>query len=280
MIEEGININERESFFKRNNNISIEREGNTLKRIDFLDKRVYKRSEEVFYPSVTSILSAMPADPFFLQWVQDVGKNADIIRDRAAKEGSQVHEGIEKLLKGEALDWVDEYGNARYNLNVWKMLLKFQEFYNLVKPETLASEMFLYSDKYQYAGTLDFLCRVQIPALDETWLIDFKSSNHIGLGYNLQLAAYGKALEEMKKIKADRHGILWFKASTRAEKFDPKRGICQGKGWQLVFDPDPAKSFEIFQHVHEIYKALNPKIEPYTASYPTSIQLGITDGGE
>lgn len=274
MIEEGININEQESFFKRNSNISIERESNSLKRIDFLDRRVYQRSEGVYYPSVTSILSAMPSDPFFLQWLGELGnKNAELVRNQAAREGTQVHEGIEKLLKGEKLDWVDEYGNARYNLNVWKMLLRFQDFYNTVKPETLASEMFLYSDKYQYAGTTDFLCSVKIPDMKETWLIDFKSSNHVGLSYNLQLSAYGKALEEMKGIKADRHAVLWLKASTRSRRFDLKKGICQGEGWQLIFDPDPDKSFEIFEHVYAIYKTLNPTIEPYTRSYPVEISL-------
>lgn len=271
MIEEGININEQESFFKRNNNISIQRDDRkVLKRVDFLDRRCYERSPGIYYPSVTSILGAMPSDPFFLQWLAETGvKNSEIIRDRAAKEGSQVHEGIEQLLKGKNLEWVDEYGNARYNLNVWKMLLRFQDFYNLVKPETLASEMFLYSDEHQYAGTMDFLCKVG----DETWLLDFKTSNHVGLSYNLQLAAYGKALEELKEIKADRHAVLWLKASTRSKKFDLKKGICQGEGWQLVFDPDPVKSFEIFEHVHAIYRTLNPKIEPYTRSYPTEIHL-------
>lgn len=242
----------------------------SLKRIDFCGNRCYQRSEGVYYPSVTSILSAMPADPFFLQWLGELGnKNAELVRNQAAREGTQVHEGIEKLLKGEKLDWVDEYGNARYSLNVWKMLLRFQDFYNTVKPVTLASEMFIYSDKYKYAGTTDFLSNVG----DETWLIDFKSSNHIGLSYNLQLSAYAKALEEQKQIKPTRNGVLWLKASTRTKKFDLKKGICQGEGWQVIFDSDPEKSFEIFQHVHEIYKVLNPKIEPYTRSYPVEISL-------
>lgn len=270
MIEEGININEQESFFKKNNNISIERdESRALKRIDFLDRRVYKRDEGIYYPSVTSVLSALPADQFFLQWMQDVGKNADIIRDKAAREGTQVHEGIEQLVAGKSLNWVDDYGNARYNLQVWKMLLKFQDFFNLVKPQTFASEMFLYSDTYRYAGTTDYLCKVG----DETWLLDFKTSNHIGLSYDLQLAAYAKALEELKGIKVDRCGILWLKASTRTQKFVLNQGVCQGEGWIVSFVKDVDKAFEIFQHVYEIYKILNPKIEPYTRSYPVEISL-------
>lgn len=259
----------------KDNSRKVVREGGTLKRIDFCGNRCYQRSEGVYYPSVTSILSAMPADPFFLQWIQDVGKNSELIRDKAAREGTQVHEGIEKLLKGEKLDWVDEYGNARYNLTVWKMLLKFQDFYNLVKPQTLASEMFLYSDKYQYAGTTDYLCQVA----NETWLIDFKTSNHIGLSYDLQLAAYAKALEELRGIKVDRCGILWLKASTRTAKFVPKQGICQGEGWVVSFVKDIDKAFDVFQHVYAIYKVLYPKIEPYTKSFPTEIYLNIDDIG-
>ena len=276
MIEEGININEQESFFKKNNNISVQREEKKLKRIDFLDRRVYQRSEGVYYPSVTSILSAMPADPFFLQWMAEVGKNADIIRDKAAREGTQVHEGIEKLVKGFGLDWVDSYGNANYNLQVWQMLLKFKDFFEYVKPETLASEMFLYSDTYKYAGTTDYLCKVG----DEIWLIDFKTSNHIGLSYDLQLAAYAKALEELKGIKVDRCGVLWLKASTRSKKFLPKQGICQGEGWVISFVKDVDKAFEIFEHVYAIYKVLHPTIEPYTRSYPTEISLQIDDIGQ
>ena len=272
MIEEGININEQESFFKRNNNVSVAREGKSLKKIDFLDRRVYQRSEGVYYPSVTSILSAMPADPFFLQWLGELGnKNAELVRNQAAREGTQLHESIESLLKGNNLEWVDEYGNARFNLTVWKMLLKFQDFYETVKPETISTEMFLYSDIHRYAGTTDYLCQVQ----NEKWLLDWKSSNHCGISYFMQLAAYAKALEERDGIKVDRCGVVWFKASTRSKKIDLSRNICQGEGWQILFVDDIEKYFKLFLHVYEIYKTLNPKIEPYTRSYPTEINLNI-----
>lgn len=270
IIEEGINIAEKESFFKKNNNIEVQREDKKLKRVDFLGHRCYQTPEGKYYPSVTSILSAFPADPFFLQWLAETGvKNSEIIRDRAAREGTQLHEGIEYLLNGGKLDWVDEYGNARYNLTVWKMLLKFQDFYNLVKPETIETEMFLWSDEYEYAGTTDYLCGVG----DETWLLDWKSSNHCSISYYLQLAAYANALKERKGIKIDRCGVVWFKASTRTSKVDLKRNIVQGQGWQILFVEDIQKSFEMFEHVHAIYKILNPKIEPYTVSYPTEISL-------
>ena len=39
-----------------------------LKQINFLDRRVYKRSEGVYYPSVTTILQYMPKNKFFDTW--------------------------------------------------------------------------------------------------------------------------------------------------------------------------------------------------------------------
>ena len=67
-----------------------------LKQINFLDRRVYQRSEGVYYPSVTSILQHMPKNKFFESWIKDVGHNADIIMRRAGDEGTQTHSLIEQ----------------------------------------------------------------------------------------------------------------------------------------------------------------------------------------
>ena len=84
-----------------------------LKQINFLDRRVYKRSEGVYYPSVTTILQYMPKNKFFESWLKDVGHNADLIMRRAGKEGTQVHEAAEKLVEGEESYWMDDDGNAK-----------------------------------------------------------------------------------------------------------------------------------------------------------------------
>ena len=47
----------------------------------------------------------------------------------------------------------------------------------------------------------------------ERWLLDVKTSNNLHRSYNLQLAAYAKAWEEMFGQKIDRTGILWLKSS-------------------------------------------------------------------
>lgn len=243
---------------------------NKLKRIDFCDKRVYQRAEGLYYPSVTSILGAAPVDPFFLRWVEEVGKNAEIIRNQAGIEGTAVHEAMEQLALGKTIDWKDEFGNARYSLKVWQMILRGADFFNTVKPKILASEQFLFSDKYQYAGTTDLLTEVNTgDDKREKWLLDFKTSNHVSLTYSMQLAAYAKALEEQQGIVVDRCGIVWLKAATRG----PRKGAFQGEGWQIIFSDSIDDDFRAFLDIYDVFKIYNKKIEPYTKSYPTEVKL-------
>lgn len=238
-----------------------------LKRIDFLDKRCYERSEGVYYPSVTSILSYMPKNKFFETWMKDVGHNADIIMRKAGEEGTQTHNSIEDLLDGKEVNWMDEYGNARFNETVWGMIIKFTEFWGLAKPELISKEEFTYSDEHKYAGTADCLCKIG----DEIWLIDFKTSNSLHKAYDLQLAAYAKSIEEVKGIKVDRTGILWLKSAKRGPS--RKEGEYQGKGWELKAVDDIETNFEIFKCIYKLYELENPTTAPVYTSYPTSIKL-------
>jgi len=180
-----------------------------LKQINFLDRRVYKRSEGVYYPSVTTILQYMPKNKFFDNWLKDVGHNADLILRKAGKEGTQVHEAAEKLVLGEEVTWMDQYGTAKYSQIVWEMILKFADFWNTHKPELISTEQFVWSDKYKYAGTADLVVKMD----GEVWLLDLKTSNALHRAYDLQLAAYAKGMEEVKGIKIERSGIIWLKAN-------------------------------------------------------------------
>ena len=183
-----------------------------LKQINFLDRRVYKRDEGVYYPSVTTILQYMPKNKFFEGWLKDVGHNADLIMRKAGKEGTQVHEAAEQLVLGNEVSWMDEYGRAKYSQIVWEMILKFYEFWDTYKPELISAEDFVWSDEHRYAGTADLVVKMD----GETWLLDIKTSNSLHKSYDLQLASYAKALEEAKGIKIDRTGIIWLKAHTRS----------------------------------------------------------------
>ena len=97
------------------------------KQINVLDSRFYRRDGK-YYPSVTSILNFFPKNQFFHSWLKDVGHNSDIIARKAADEGTQVHNAVEAFLNGEEISWIDEWGNAKYSLDVWKMILNSQIF--------------------------------------------------------------------------------------------------------------------------------------------------------
>jgi hypothetical protein len=238
-----------------------------LKQINFLDRRVYKRDEGVYYPSVTTILQYMPKNKFFENWMKDVGHNANIIMRKAGKEGTQVHEACEQLVLGNEVTWMDDYGRAKYSQLVWEMILKFYDFWTTHKPELISAEDFVWSDEHKFAGTADLVVKMD----GETWLLDIKTSNSIHKSYDLQLAAYAKGLEEAKGVKIDRTGIIWLKASSRTAS--KKEGVYQGKGWKIKVIDEIEENFELFTLIYKLYALENPTTEPIYQSYPTTLKI-------
>jgi hypothetical protein len=235
------------------------------KQINVLDQRFYRRNEE-YYPSVSSILNYFPKNQFFHSWLKDVGHNSDIIAAKAAAEGTQVHNAVESFINGNEINWIDEYGNAIYSLDVWKMILKFADFWNTHKPELIATEYHLFSDNHKYAGTADLIVKLK----GKVWLMDVKTSNSLHTSYDLQLASYAKAWNETHDTPIEETGILWLKAATRGEG---KGDAIQGKGWQLKSIGDIDRNFEMFLKIYDIYKLENPDAKPATELLPISIKL-------
>ena len=236
------------------------------KQITIGDQRFYQRKDKTFYPSVTYVLSYFPKGKFFENWMKDVGHNSDIIAKKAADEGTETHNAIEDFLNGKEIVWINEYGKTNHSLIVWQMILRFADFWNTVKPRLIATEQHIFSDKYQYAGTIDLVVELD----GKIWLLDIKTSNSLHTSYDLQLAAYAQAWNETHNEKVERTGILWLKASTRGEG---KGDNIQGKGWQLKVVDDIEKNFKMFQNIQEIYKLENPDFKPMTELLPTSVKL-------
>jgi len=259
MIEKNVNIL-KDSKIKR-----IVEYNEQDKQINVLDSRFYKRNEK-YYPSVTSILNYFPKNKFFHEWLKDVGHNSDIIAAKASAEGTQVHNAVDRFLNGEEIQWIDEYGHAIYSLEVWKMILKFAEFWNTYKPELIATEYHLFSDNHEYAGTADLIVRLN----NQVWLLDVKTSNSLHTSYDLQLSAYAVAWNETHNTLVERTGIIWLKAATRGEG---KGDSIQGKGWQLKPIDGIATNFKMFQNIYEIYKLENPDFKPMTELLPTSVKV-------
>lgn len=238
-----------------------------LKQINFFDNRLYKRSDDKFYPSVTTILQYFPKDKFFESWLKDVGHNADIIVRKAAEEGTQVHQAVEQLVEGKEISWLDDYGNAKYSMIVWEMIMKFAEFWQTCKPKLIHTEQFVFSDTYEYAGTADLVIELD----GKVWLLDVKTSNSLYDSYDLQVSAYAHAFTELTGEKIDRTGILWLKSLKRGDS--KKEGVYQGKGWEIKAIDNVEDNMKMFMNIYEIYKLKTKDLIPTYKSYPITIKL-------
>lgn len=234
-------------------------------RVEFLDERFYQMGDN-YYPSVTTILEAYPKGKRFEQWLKDVGNSADDIVERAANQGSNVHIAIEKLVNGEEIQWHD------YTLDEWKMILKFQDFFNQVGPEVIGAEITLVSEKIGVGGTIDLVCMIK----GERWLIDTKTSGDIYDNHFVQLATYAVMWNEANPdMRIERIGALHLRAKTRGPSRDGKN--IQGEGWKIEEPTEsPAELFEVFKHVKALWHRLHPNDKPMNMVLPSLIKLPVS----
>lgn len=232
------------------------------KRIECKDERYYEIDGN-YYPSVTTVLDAYPKGERFNQWLKDLGNNAQEVLERAGEQGSNVHSGIEKLLKGFELNF-DEY-----TLDEWKMILKFKDFYDAVNPQLEAIEHNLVSKLIGVGGTIDLVCSIN----SVRWLIDFKTSSAIYDNHYVQLATYAAMWNEAyPDQRIEKIACLHLRASTKT-KINTSEKI-QGIGWKLDEPSEsPSELFEIFKHVKAMWHRLNPHARPINLVFPASLKL-------
>jgi len=124
--------------------------------------------------------------------------------------GKLVHQWCEdailwKLGKGE-IPAMPESKPACNAINAFRDWVKSNEV------EWIAAEQPLYNRKYKYAGTVDAVANVN----GEFCVIDFKTSGRIYDEYHLQVAAYGKCVEDIYGKPVDGAYILRFDKDTGA----------------------------------------------------------------
>lgn len=153
-------------------------------------------------PSVTWIAGYWPKGVGFYKWLADKGwDEAEAVKAAAGDRGSAVHLAIEKILNGEEFridtkiedkNRSTEHEVATRGLTYEELLCvaSFLKWYREVKPETIATETVVFSDTHGYAGTVDYVCRIDgVP-----YVIDFKTSKQVWTEYELQVSAYRVAL--------------------------------------------------------------------------------------
>lgn len=270
------------------------------KQINFMDERFYTSDGVTFFPSVTTVLGIYPKGYGFNKWLKENGENADEILKEAGEQGSNVHDAIDRLIKGHEVKWthtaVDTYQietleNIQrykedcadglqskylkevqfYNEIEWLMILKFADFVKNFQPVFIANEFNIVSDIMKLGGTLDIVCDIA----GERWLIDIKTSNYLHKTHELQLAAYAKLFNEKNPdMIIDRVGILWLKAATRGADKSGKN--IQGSGWQLKeFERHYEDAYKIFRHIRAIWDEENPSYKPKNMIYPDRIKIEL-----
>jgi len=236
------------------------------KQITLPDSRYYRRNGE-FYPSVTYVLNCYPKGKHFEDWLKRHGYTADYVVKKAAEEGTAVHELIEEYFEGNEMRYLNDKGNPKYSPDIWKMFLKFVDFWETYNPTLVETETHLFSDKLKIAGTVDLVCEIG----DERWIIDFKTSNHMQTTYELQGAVYAQCYEECFGKKIDRVGMLWLKSKSRGE--DKSGSRLKGKGWEVYESSrTQEENLDIFMSVKKIFDLENPKHKPATETFETVVQ--------
>ena len=103
----------------------------------------------------------------------------------AADIGSFTHKWVEDWIKGKKPE-------PPVNENLRESTERFLKWQKEHSVKFLSSEQVIYSKKYGYTGTLDFICRYE----DKLILGDLKTSNGVWPEMWLQTAAYRQAREE------------------------------------------------------------------------------------
>jgi hypothetical protein len=154
-------------------------------------------------PSVTWIAGFWPKGVGFYKWLADKGwDEAEAAKSAAGDKGSAVHKAIEMILNGQEFridtkvedksnSSEQEYATRELTYEELLCVKSFMDWKNEVKPEVIATETTVFSDINGYAGTVDFVCRIEgVP-----YVIDFKTSKQVWKEHELQISAYRVALE-------------------------------------------------------------------------------------
>jgi len=175
---------------------------------------------------VTTILKVI-AKPFLIPWAANMAvdyiknnlkrddlitqKDFDLVLDQARKAHTQKRDkagDIGKEAHKLCENWIkSKDGNVKKSKSpqVNKMVRNFCEWANKNKVKFIASEKKVFSEKYWFCGTYDFLCEID----KKIWLGDIKTGSGIYPDMFFQTAGYQICEEEMNpKLKIDGHIIV------------------------------------------------------------------------
>lgn len=226
------------------------------KRVDIFNERFYRRDIDgstKWYRNVTTILGIISKGYQFDEWLKNNGHNTEIILDRAGRFGTMFHGMVETFLKGGTVNYYDYNGlGEQVSTSLWERFSLWHDFWVELnaehevtyKPEGI--EYIVYNDQYEYAGTVDFICRID----GELQIFDWKTSNNIYNSYHQQMIAY------MNPLGIKKANLAWFPASK------PNK-----KGYRIIPVEYSEEKFDLFIATKKVFDSEN-KDEPKFLTLP------------
>lgn len=160
-----------------------------------------------FVPSVTWIASYYPKGTFFYKWLAEKGwDEAEAIKNAAGNKGSKVHLAVADIMLGKEVRIDSRYPNRdrgvdeELTLEEVDCIMSYQawlaetEVKYIVEP--IVFEVPIFSDIHNFAGTIDFVCKMTNRESGEVeyWLIDFKTGQSIWFESEMQVSAYRESI--------------------------------------------------------------------------------------
>ena len=196
--------------------------GKTGKQEDGAPQRrngFYYIDEKRVYPSVTTILQVI-AKPALINWAARAAARAALANPLMSEEQaiSAIYQSrAEGTDRGQAIHNFIEAFRTGKRINVKSMpkehqgyAIAFMKFVQAFKPKSMPVRRTIWSDKYEFAGTLDDLMTFH-DKKGKVYLVDFKTGKDIYPESGLQLVAYKQGVEELRIAKIDATAILLLK---------------------------------------------------------------------
>lgn len=154
-------------------------------------------------PRVTTIISRCIHNDGLMFWANNLGFRRQSYKETmsiAANIGTECHTNIDAFLENSSHKETDitwQAHNAYQSFLVWYNTLVSKNNVEVIYHEKSLTCPY-------FGGTLDGLYKIN----GKTYLIDYKTSNHVTFNYCLQLAAYRYMLREILNIEIDGTIIL------------------------------------------------------------------------
>lgn len=234
----------------------------------------------VAVPSVTWIAHHYPKGVPFYKWLADKGwDESQAIKQAAGNKGSKVHQAIDAILDGFEVRIDSKYINhdteqpEELTLEEVDCIKAFVDWRAETEQdysvETVAHDVTIYSEKYGFAGTIDWIVRLTpreggknpLKLVGPTvYIVDFKTSQDVWPEYELQLSAYKKPLESGE-----------FHIAGFTEVSDIRLAVLQigyrrnkrGHKWNDIED-----KFELFLAARQIWRNECGDEQPKRRDYP------------